>query len=69
MKKPGIANPYDNQPMNFSDYHPSPNDEMHDQGSVHTFSSFGNYAFYLSANKISASTVGLRLGIGSLSCF
>jgi Zn-dependent metalloprotease len=25
-KKSGTANPYDNQPMNFSDYHPSPND-------------------------------------------
>lgn len=52
MKKPGTASPYDNQPMKFSDYHPSPNDEMHDQGGVHRFSSFGNYAFYLSAIKI-----------------
>jgi hypothetical protein len=31
MKKPGTANPYDDQPTNFSDYHAGPNDEMHDE--------------------------------------
>jgi Zn-dependent metalloprotease len=52
MKKPGTANPFDNQPTKFSDYHPGPNDDMHDEGGVHKFSSFGNHAFYLTADKI-----------------
>jgi len=52
MKNPGTASPYDDQPTNFSDYRPGPNDDMHDEGGVHKFSSFGNHAFYLIANEI-----------------
>lgn len=52
MKKPGTANPFDTQPDNFADYHPGPIDDEHDEGGVHQFSSFGNRAFYLAADKI-----------------
>lgn len=52
MKKPGTASPYDDQPDNFSNYKPGPKDDAHDEGGVHKFSSFGNYAFYLAAEKI-----------------
>jgi Zn-dependent metalloprotease len=52
MKEPGTASPYDNQPANFSDYNPGPIDEMHDEGGVHKYSSFGNHAFYLTAIDI-----------------
>jgi hypothetical protein len=37
-KKPRTANSYDDQPVNFSDYHPSPNDEMHDEAASHIVS-------------------------------
>ena len=52
MKKPGTANPYDEQPDNFSKYEPGPIDDDHDEGGVHKFSSFGNLAFCLAAEKI-----------------